>query len=392
MKSLKLNPGKFLSTIQLPGSKSYANRVLILGALKPGKFTIHDLPESTDVTILADCLRQIGLKIKFSGTTCEIEGSFPECEIKAPEITVGEGGSTARFLASLLMKGQQPYTLLLGERLKERPWQEFIDLVNHNGGKATLAGNKLTIQGPVTLPSKLEVDCARTTQFASGVQLAFETTDVKPVNMSSSESYWKMTTFLQQMINDSDIFCVPLDWSSASYPLAFGALNQEIFFPGLSFDQFQADAKFFNLLDSLGMIKVSQKGLSVIPKKMARDLSVDVSDALDLVPALAFFLAHIEGSHKLTGIANLQHKESDRLAEVLKLLKEFERTASTDGKTLVIEGKTQIITVKKDLVFPDDHRMVMAGSLFLLHHGGGSVSPSEAVAKSFPRFFDLLES
>jgi 5-enolpyruvylshikimate-3-phosphate synthase len=34
--------------------------------------------------------------------------------------------------------------------------------------------------------------------------------------------------------------------------------------------------------------------------------------------------------------------------------------------------------------------MVMTGTLFLLHHGGGTISPSEAVCKSYPDFFNLI--
>ena len=390
MKSLKLSPGKFPDTVHVPGSKSYANRALILSALRPGSFTIHDLPESTDVVYLVDCFRKIGLTIEQTGSTCKVTGSFPECENGDCELSVGEGGTTARFLASLLIKGSRKYSLILGERLKERPWQEFVDLVKRFGGKAELQGAKLVLQGPVKLSSVVKIDCSRTTQYASGIQLAyaFDGVEIQPENLSSSMSYWKMTEVMSREFEKRDSYRVPLDWSSASYPLAFGAINQKIIFPHLAPDSFQADSKFHGLLESLGALAKDQ----VYPLTKPRDVVMDVSDCLDLVPALGFLLGHIPGLHELKGIENLVHKESDRLAEVMKLLKIFERDSYTSENSLFIKGDKSKVTTEKNLIMPDDHRMVMTGALFLLHHSGGTILPAEAVAKSYPRFFDLLEA
>jgi 5-enolpyruvylshikimate-3-phosphate synthase len=64
--------------------------------------------------------------------------------------------------------------------------------------------------------------------------------------------------------------------------------------------------------------------------------------------------------------------------------------ASSDGQTLWIEGRKNITSVEVNLELPDDHRMVMAGALFLRFHQGGKLSPVSAVSKSYPRFFELL--
>ena len=103
MQNLRINPGLLPETIHIPSSKSYANRALILSALKPGKMTLHHLPKASDVTFLIDGLRQIGLQIDCLNETAVISNSFPHCErSQGNEIFVGEGGTTARFLASLL--------------------------------------------------------------------------------------------------------------------------------------------------------------------------------------------------------------------------------------------------------------------------------------------------
>src|SRR5690606_4539426 len=103
-----------------------------------------------------------------------------------------------------------------------------------------------------------------------------------------------------------------------------------------------------------------------------------------------FFLSHLEGQHELHGVKNLVHKERDRLKEVIELLNHFEKKSSTEGDVLYIEESPGLINKEIELDLPDDHRMVMAGALFLSHHQGGSLKPAEAVKKSYPDFFSLL--
>ena len=75
----------------------------------------------------------------------------------------------------------------------------------------------------------------------------------------------------------------------------------------------------------------------------------------------------------------------------MKLLGLFNRKATTDGEKLFIQGKREVFMNTPVLQMPMDHRMVMAGALFLLHHSGGEVGPREAVLKSYPDFFEIIE-
>jgi 3-phosphoshikimate 1-carboxyvinyltransferase len=354
---------------------------------------LHNLPEASDVTILIDCLKAIGLQVEAQENSLRFKNHFPACELPGPvKISVGEGGTTARFLAALLLLGKSEYQLILGKRLKERPWQEFLDLAASLGGKASLAGDTLTLQGPIKLPDELSIDCSKTTQFATAFQLLSVAVEVNviPVNMNSSQSYWAMTEKMVKELSFAKEYSIPGDWSSASYPLAFGALNHEMEFPGLQFDRFQSDAKFYDLLKSFDCVESLPEGIKIHPLSKHRSVRMDVSDCLDLVPTLGYFLGHIDGNHELTGVENLVHKESDRLGEVIRLLKAFGREASTDGHTLFINGSHSRLSHEVNLNLPDDHRMVMTGSLFLIHHSGGNIAPREAVNKSYPGFFDLI--
>lgn len=388
MQTLKVNPGFLKSKILIPSSKSYANRALIIASLKNHPVTLLHMPSATDVTILVDCLKKVGLKID---ENIKVQNSFPACEKDDCVLDVGEGGTTARFLAALLLLGRKQYTLILGERLKTRPWDDFLKIAKDLGAKATLSDNHLTLKGPITFPKELAIDCSKTTQFATAFQMIAPKNCVRPVNMLSSQSYWKMTEHLLEEMEQSDSYSVPLDWSSASYPLAFGALNQSIEFPGLFLDPLQADSKFYSILLQYKSVTSDHLGLKVFSGDKQGDLNFSVADCLDLVPSLAYFLAHITGRHVLSHIGNLVHKESDRLNEVISLLKTFEREAFVDGDSLVIVGHDKKIMSEKNLILPNDHRMVMTGTLFLLHHSGGNIFPSNAVSKSYPDFFKLLQ-
>jgi 5-enolpyruvylshikimate-3-phosphate synthase len=128
----------------------------------------------------------------------------------------------------------------------------------------------------------------------------------------------------------------------------------------------------------------------VKPNKIKKNFDLDVADCLDLVPALAFFLAHVDGSHLLRHVNNLVHKESDRLYEIIKLLGQFGFKATSEGPNLRIEGSSGQSSAPVDLELPEDHRMVMTGALFMRCHQGGSISPASAVQKSYPDFFKLF--
>lgn len=397
MTNLTIKPNFFPDTFHIPGSKSHANRLLILASIDSRKITLEDVPDSTDVVKLIQALKTIGLSILHLKSSLVIENSFPACESETEseeiEIDIGEGGTTGRFLACLLLLGNKTYKLKLGKRLAQRPWREFLEVATELGVKAELNDTLLTLKGPIqNYPTTLEVDCSRTTQFATGLQLAmsFKTTKIIPQKLKSSISYWDLTQNLIDNFKEENKYFIPRDWSSASYPLAFGALTQKIFIPELKFDPLQADSKFYNLLRDLGAIYVDQEGIEVGLMRKPQSIQFDVSDCLDLVPALAFLMAHLPGKHTLQGVKNLKHKESDRLQEICHLLAKFKRNYELLDNQLLIHGSSDHLSESVKLELPDDHRIVMTGTLFLLFHSGGTIGPIESVDKSFPLFFSQL--
>ena len=397
MKTYNISSGTINSEIILPRSKSYANRLLILAALAKKETVISHLPDVDDVKLLLEALKKIGILHRVQGHTHYLFGAFPTCvSLSSPiSLEVGEGGTTARFLAAMLALDHHEYQLHLSGKLAQRPWDELMEALSLLGVKTDLRGNLLMIQGPVQFKEKaLSISAKRSTQFASALKLAFsDYIKIVPENLSASMSYWKLTEDLVEKFKTVNHFVIPIDWSGASYPLCFAALTSETYFPGLHYDSHQADSKLFDILNQLGAIKkMNDDGLIVSPiKNRSCSLKLKVEDCLDLVPALCFLLSHLEGTHELSGVSNLVHKESDRLNEVMNLMSQFERVSSYDlsTDTLTIYGSLTKLASSPSIRTAPDHRLVMTASLFLKYHSGGSVAHPEAVEKSFHSFFEV---
>ena len=127
-----VKPGSFSKNILIPTSKSYANRILILASLCPSVVTIENLPESTDVSNLINCLEKIGIKfLKEPQGTLKVLNSFPECEVDSDLDTIyletGDGGTTNRFILPFLARGKKKYILKPQGKMRTRPMKELID-------------------------------------------------------------------------------------------------------------------------------------------------------------------------------------------------------------------------------------------------------------------------
>ena len=134
--TLNIKPGNFKSEIELPYSKSYANRALAIASVVKGTFVVKNLATSSDVQTMISCLRQVGLDIVESGNRVEIKNSFPECEQVTSDIikiNTGDGGTTNRILLGILSLGKNTYELCSTEKFKERPNEEAFTALGSLG-------------------------------------------------------------------------------------------------------------------------------------------------------------------------------------------------------------------------------------------------------------------
>lgn len=406
--TFKTVPKPFEKSFPIPSSKSYANRLLVLAALSPNPVYVRNLPLSSDVSTMLECFKVIGLHCERDGNDVLIQNSFPQCEYGEDRVVLqtGDGGTTNRFLLPLLALGKREYELRAKGHMRKRPMEDLIKALTSCG--ANLSYNPsdddnepwITIKGPVLDENKkeVEIDCSQTTQFLTGLALAFSRTNISviPKNLSVSLPYWNLTKNLLEIAKEEpQEFENPVDFSSISYPLALAALIGRVCITNCySIDQNQADSQFIDLLKEMGAkVEFKKEGL-VVEKGELTGIDFNGSQCPDVIPTLIFVCSFAQGKSTLTHLEVLTHKECDRYEEMVRLLKAagIEHTANRNDYSLEIIGKgLPESQVPLDFDPVADHRMVMVTYLFQRLLGGGVIlDNAHHVKKSFANFFEVM--
>ncbi len=394
---------EFNKVITVPSSKSYANRVIVLAAICSEPVTIKNLPKSTDVDIMLRCLKEVGLQITEIDNGIIIENSFPACEQDLQsEITLetGDGGTTNRFIIPFLALGKKKYNVEAKGGMRSRPMTELEKFLKELNCKIIRNDQHwFSVQGPMESEVKsIEVECSRSTQFATGLALALSEKEIniKTLGLEASKQYFELTESLISTFSDGKReFIVPVDFSSLSYPLALGLVSKGVTVSNcLEKDLLQADSVFLDIIKEMGgFITFSHNGLEVRGRKELKTIDLDCSAFPDLVPTLAFVCSKASGISILRNLEVLRHKESDRVDEIIKILKSFNVQYEFDDEKqdLYITGSQSIVDNSIEYTPAADHRMVMVSYLFMRINNGGELGNYEHVAKSFANFFEVME-
>src|SRR5690348_16375993 len=137
MKQIKLYPLKnpVTKTIEIPGSKSYTNRALLMAALTKNSVTIKNPLFSNDTIAMIDCLKKLGIKVKTQKNTLIVDGSIDDVEDKTYELNAQLAATVIRFLLPLLCVVPGIKILQGEEGLNKRPIGELVDGLRQLGAK-----------------------------------------------------------------------------------------------------------------------------------------------------------------------------------------------------------------------------------------------------------------
>lgn len=377
------------SNLICPGSKSYANRMLFLAALSEKAVVINNIPKADDVQFFVKALDQLGFKTKYVDN-CLTLYPLSEFKLKSKRVELGEGGTTIRFMMVMLASIGGEYELIVNERFLKRPLDDIKNIFKLNDVELSTANNSIKIKGKLTLEADIEVDCKKTTQFASAFLMLKKLDRIKSVsfiNLESSKKYLELTDSLKL----SDKFNVPADFSSLSYLVAYSLLNQDLNIDNVhSLDNYQADSILFSYIEKLGAkFEFNNKGLKVFKSDLQGHLEVDASLSLDLIPTLVYLSICSDIQLTISNLKNLEYKESNRLQAIIDCLDHFNIKYSLADTLKIYEKKTPI--KQSQLTVVHDHRIVMMNYLILKTCSGGAISPIEAINKSFPEFLDIFK-
>jgi 3-phosphoshikimate 1-carboxyvinyltransferase len=152
----------------------------------------------------------------------------------------------------------------------------------------------------------------------------------------------------------------------------------------------QADRAILRALDEAGAALITGPGGITSSLSELRAFTFDATDSPDLFPPLAALAARCEGTSRIMGLGRLRHKESDRAEAIAGVLEAMKITVRISGDEMLITGgRLEGAVVSSH----NDHRIAMMAAVMAAGATGPvTVTGAEAVAKSYPGFYDDLVS
>jgi 3-phosphoshikimate 1-carboxyvinyltransferase len=188
-------------------------------------------------------------------------------------------------------------------------------------------------------------------------------------------------------------FEVEGDWSGAAFLLVAGALaaaGEPLEVKGLSPDSSQPDRAVLGALAAAGAELEWRSGSLFVRRGRLDPFAFDARDCPDLVPPLVALAAHCRGDSRIEGVSRLRAKESDRAAALSEEFAKLGVKIEVEGDELVVHGGS---VSGGRVEAHGDHRIAMAAAVAgLAASGGVLIDGAECVAKSWPSFFEDLNS
>ncbi len=410
--------------VQLPGSKSISNRILLLAALANGKTLVRDLLISDDTTQMLNALRALGITInQISKNDFSVEGGNGKFPVKQANLFLGNAGTAFRPLVAVLAMMSGHYRLSGVPRMHERPIADLVNALRQLNASVTYLGNEgfppLEIK-PAAIQNKIiTIKGDVSSQFLSGLLMALpltgETATIivngtlisKPyVELTlaqmarfgiqvTQENWQRFTLPGPQTYKSPGEIVVEGDASSASYFLAAGAIGGgPVRVKGVGMESLQGDIHFADALERMGAHITKGKNWieSSLPacntsSQQLKAIDLDCNHIPDAAMTLAITALFAKGTTTLRNIASWRVKETDRISAMAKELRKLGALVEEGTDFIRITPPATSLTPHAVIDTYDDHRMAMCFSLVSLGVPIRINNPS-CVAKTFPDYFE----
>ena len=395
--TLRHQSGNLHGRIQITGSKSESNRMLLLQALYP-KITLDNLSNSDDTVAMKSGL-----------------------ESDKNMVDIGHAGTSMRFLSAYYSTLENQEKILTGSsRMQERPIGVLVDALRQLGADISYLKNEgyppLLIKGKRLTASEVRLSANISSQYITALMLiAPSLSDGLRLYLEgkiTSIPYIEMTLSLLHKIGVDAIFsgqhiqvfpkkdiaqishALESDWSSASYYFSIVALAKEAKLNLSTYkkDSLQGDRVLMDVYQQLG-VKSSIENNTLALKKQtmgSTHVQLDLSDAPDIAQTIAVTCYGLGLSCSLTGLHTLKIKETDRLVALQNELSKLGATIEITDKSLHLHKRTNPIRPNVLIETYHDHRMAMAfaplGLLVPIR-----IQDADVVTKSYPGFWKDLE-
>ena len=408
--------------ITLPGSKSITNRILLLSAIADGETIIKHPLQSDDTHHMIEALKilQVDLTQNKNGDI-HIKGSQGQFKNKSAEIFLGNAGTAFRPLTAALSFSQGNYMLNGVPRMHERPIKDLVDALLQLNANITYLNQEgyppLKISpSEIIINSSVKIRGDISSQFLTALLMAIPLTkkevSIEIVGDLISKPYIDITLNLMSRfgvhvkkidwqhflipgssayVSPGEIF-VEGDASSASYFLAAGALAGDIEVKGVGKNSIQGDVKFTEALALMGAkIQTLEASIKVSKVKTLQAINLDCNHIPDAAMTLAVLALFANGTTKLHNIGSWRVKETDRIKAMATELKKL-GAAVVEGEDFIEITPPLHIKENVEIDTYDDHRIAMCFSLVSLKNIPITINDPACVNKTFPTYFEVLES
>jgi len=384
--------------------------------LTTGQTTLINPGKSNDDLAALDVIQKLGVEIEQADNGNIIITSKGIHPINN-EVNCGESGLGIRMFTPIAALSDQLITLTGTGSLLIRPMDFFDEILPKLGVKVKSQNGKLPlqIQGPLK-PADIEVDGSLSSQFLTGLLMAYGAASAKNVTITvkdlKSKPYidltlqvmdhfgWKVendnyekfhfpNSQISQFQNSKITYTVEGDWSGAAFLLVAGAIAGPITVKGLDTFSTQADKAILQALIDCGCkLSIEQEQIEIGPLPL-KAFHFNANDCPDLFPPLVALAAYCEGTTVIEGVNRLTHKESNRS---LSLQQEFAKLGieiKLQDDLMLIKGGTGVKGATTHS--HHDHRIAMACAVAALKaEGEVIIEDAEAINKSYPDFYEHL--
>lgn len=410
---IKIN--ETVTTVEVPGSKSLTQRALVAASLAHGKSLLRHALIADDTRHLMAGLKKLGAVIAPVAEGFEVAGVGGAITNNCDEIFLGNNGTALRFLTALVCLGRGGYVLTGEPRLCERPvgplvaaLQEMgVDIACQNncppvrimanglkGGRITLTDiessqyvSALLLCGPYTAKG---IELSLTGNIVSAPYIDLTVGVMNDFGAKVIQTGNRRYLVGTQHIYSGCDYYVEGDASSASYFfLAAALLKKTIRVLGVGRKSAQGDIRLLDILETSGCKVESGKTYVQVSASnlVSGDMTLDMGDLPDMVPTVGVLAAFRKGRTKITNVAHLRIKESNRLAAMAAELNRIGIRASELPDGLMIEGGNARPAAIETY---NDHRIAMSFAVAGLIAPGIQIMDKKCVDKSFPGFWEEL--
>ena len=422
MQSLTLKPTPIVEgVVQLPGSKSLSNRLLLLSSLARGATEVRNLLDSDDTRHMTAALQTLGISLQFydAGTKCLVESNGGPFAVREAELYLGNAGTAIRPLCAALCLGKGSFTLTGEPRMLERPIAHLVEALRQLGADiaymkaegypplkidaAGLQGGRVSIKGNVS--SQYLTSLLLASPLAQGELLIDIEGDLvsKPyIDMTidvmrrfgvtvENDDYRQFRVPGGQVYASPGNVLVEGDASSATYFLSAAAIRGgTVRVNGVGADSIQGDIRHADVLERMGAVVRRGPDYIEVSKGELHGLDLDLNHIPDAAMTVAVTALFAQGKTVIRNIGNWRVKETDRLAAMAAELRKV------GGE--VVEGPDYLEITPPERIQPaaidtyNDHRMAMSFSLASLGGAEITIMDPGCVSKTFPEYFDTFQT